>query len=66
MKPIINYHLIGAFIIKNGWTENEFCVKCGLPCQFITGLIQEDYDFNFTLLLKIADFMGVKVKDLFN
>lgn len=60
----INIKLIKNYMVKNGLSESEFCVKCGIDEKSLKKILSGEIDFFASALVEISKEMNIKISTL--
>lgn len=63
---IINLQLILDFMDKHKLSRKEFCKKCNISEYMFCKIMKNDGDYGVTNLIKVIDFMGIKMVEIIN
>ena len=56
--------LIENFIKENGWSARKFCKECKITMSTCLKILNQQTNFNFNSLFKIAKVMNLQISDL--
>lgn len=64
MEKIIDDTRIFKYIEKNDFTPKEFCKKCRVPLTVLNKIKNNDLNYNFIYILRIAKVMDIDFREL--
>ena len=64
MEKIINEEMIIAFMQEHNLQAKELCKMCKMPIGTLTKILNNDLDYDFIYILRIANVMNIDFREL--